>query len=184
MLGIVPTKVLTANRYKFMKKFYDKYSWLIIILLLVIIGLKFCSPSTSRKETTVPISLKNETRIKDSFRTVIKYHDSTRVKTVIKHRELIKTILKDSTACFTEVLYVSESCEDVMAKDSILISSLYGQHKNDSIISLKKDSIITQKSDSISTLSKKLKWQKLKTKGIIALWVIREAVGVGAKVAR
>lgn len=163
-------------------KYNDTIGAIIIGILLTVIVIMSFKDCAGHKETTVPINLKNETRIKDSFRTVIKYHDSTRIKTVIKHRELVKTILKDSTACYTEVLYVSESCEGVIAKDSILISSLYGQHKNDSIINLKKDSIIVQKSDSISTLSKKLKWQKLKTKGVIALWVIREAVGVGAKV--
>lgn len=161
------------------KQDWKFYSLLAIILALVV--LKTCVWKPAPKP---PISVEPELIRQDSFRTVIKYHDSTRIKTIIKHRELVKTILKDSTACYTEVLYVSESCEGVIAKDSILIGALYGQHRNDSIIQLKQDSIITQKSDSIRIYKRKLKWAKLKTKGVIALWVIREAVGVGAKVGR
>ncbi len=163
-------------------KYNDTIGAIIIgILLTVIVVLVFKDCKGSGKLPPPPINLKPELIRKDSFRTVIKYHDSTRVKTVIKHRELVKTILKDSTKCYTEVLYVSESCETVIAKDSIIIGALYGQHRNDSIIDLKKDSIIVQKSDSIKTLTRKLKRAKLKTKGVIALWLAREAVGVGVK---
>lgn len=162
-------------------KYNDTIGAIIIGILLTVIVVLAFKDCNGPKPAISAINLKPELIRKDSFRTVIKYHDSTRVKTVIKHRELVKTILKDSTKCYTEVLYVSESCETVILKDSILINALYGQHRNDSIIDLKKDSIIVQKSDSIKTITRKLKWAKLKTKGVIALWLAREAVGVGVK---
>lgn len=156
----------------------------ILGLAVCVIALFFLRDCHREPKPINPIDLKLELKAQDSFRTVIKYHDSTKIKTVINHRELVKTVLKDSTKCYTEVLYVSKSCETVIAKDSILINALYGQHRNDSIIDLKKDSVIVQKSDSIKTLTRKLKWAKLKTKGVIALWLAREAVGVGLKINR
>lgn len=153
------------------KKFY---ALLLIILLLVVFRTCVYKP-----KPITPIDLKPKLIRKDSFRTVIKYHDSTRLTVLKKWRTI--TNIKDSVKCYTEIMPFIQACDTVILKDSILINALYGQHKNDSIIDLKKDSIIVQKSDSIKTLTRKLKWAKLKTKGVIALWLVREAVGVRPK---
>ena len=159
-------------------KYNDTIGAIIIgILLTVIVVMSFNKCGDSKPVNQ--IDLKPELIRKDSFRTVIKYHDSTRLTVLKKWRTI--TNIKDSVKCYTEIMPFIQACDTVILKDSILINALYGQHKNDSIIDLKKDSVIVQKSDSIKTLTRKLKWAKLKTKGVIALWLAREAVGVGVK---
>ena len=148
-------------------------------LVACVIALFFLSDCHREPKPVNQIDLKPELIRKDSFRTVIKYHDSTRLTVLKKWRTI--TNIKDSVKCYTEIMPFIQACDTVILKDSILINALYGQHRNDSIIDLKKDSIIVQKSDSIKTLTRKLKWAKLKTKGVIALWLAREAVGVGVK---
>ena len=151
----------------------------IIITLAIVFLFKNCG---SEPKPPAPINLTPEIKAQDSFRTIIKYIEKERIKEVVKWQKTKEKYQSDSVPCYTEVRYVIAQADTVMKVDSLLISALKNQHNNDTVIQVKQADIITQKTDSIATLSKKLKWQKLKTKGVIALWVIREAVGVGVKI--
>jgi hypothetical protein len=157
---------------------YKAVTLFLIIVLLILAGLflKRCN----KPAVYVPINMVKEMAVKDSFRTVIKYHDSTRIHHLNKWRNI--THINDSTPCYTEIKYIIAQCDTVIKYDSILIVALRGQHVNDTIIQTKQDSIIIQKSDSITILKRKLKWAKLKTKGVIALWILREGAGVATKI--
>ncbi len=91
----------------------------------------------------------------DSFRTIIKYRDSTRVKDLIKWRNL--TRITDSAPCYTQIIPIIQACDTIIVHDSIEIVSLKGLDSLDS-------TIIALKTDTIKTLRLKLKWQKVKTK--------------------
>jgi hypothetical protein len=135
-----------------MKKFYVKYSWLIIILLLALVFLKFCN---SDPKPVTPIDLKPELKAQDRFRTVIRYHDSTRVQVLKKWKTI--TQIHDSVKCYEEIKYVIQACDTVLKVDSILISSLKAQHNNDTVIQVKLFERIRQDSVTITKLNKKVK---------------------------
>jgi len=121
-----------------------------------------------------------EMKIRDSFRTVIKYHDSTRVKTIVKHRTVVKTALKDSTKCYTEIVQVVESCEKVIAADSVLITSLKANIANDSAIIFKQGLMLKADSLKICKLNKKVKRNKIIAKVAFITGLIGGgAAGVG-----
>lgn len=156
-----------------MKKFYDKYSWLIILLLvLALVFLKNCN-----SEPKPPINLKPEIKLQDSFRTVIRYKDSVRIKQLVKWSVIKKEVENDSTPCGNEIRYIVQEADTIIRIDSSEISSLKNLVSVDSIIQKKQ-------AKQIDSLTHKLKWQKIKTKLILAGWVIREAVGIGAKIAK
>ena len=154
--------------------------WALVLLILsivLLVLLKRCEP-----KLPTPINIP-ELHIKDSFRTVIKYHDSVRVHHLNKWKLFKEQQLKDTTnPCNTEIRFVIQKADTVIKADSSLISSQRELIKLDSIIQLKQDSIISQKSDSIKTLTRKLKWAKLKTNGVITLWILREGVVVAEKI--
>jgi hypothetical protein len=120
--------------------------------ILVIMMFKRCGMSPQPAITVIPEQART-----DSFRTVIKYQDSTRIKTIVNHRTVVKTVLKDSTPCYTEIVEVVKSCEKVIAADSILIGSLKSQHINDSTIIFKQFIRIKGDSAHIVKLDKKVK---------------------------
>lgn len=137
---------------------------ILIVLIVTALILKQCN----KPIPYIPVSIANETRIKDSFRVVIKYHDSTRIKTVTDHRVKVVTMLKDSTKCYTEIVEIAKSCETIIRADSVLIDALKGQHGNDSVIITKLSDKVLSDSLTIKKLNKRLKRQKLITK--LAFW--------------
>lgn len=141
----------------------DNGRFIALILLIASLWLMISLKQCNKPVTYTPVSLP-ELHIKDSFRTVIKYHDSTRIKTVTDHRTVVKTFIKDSTKCYTEIVQIVESCERVIAADSILISSLKANIANDSAIIFKQGLMIEGDSLQICKLNKKLKRQKMITK--------------------
>lgn len=164
-----------------MRNFFNKYGWGAIILLLWLGYLLTLLKSCESKPIS-SIDLKPELKLQDSFRTIYKYKDSIQVKEVVKWKKTREKALNDTIPTYTEVVHIIHSCDTVLMADSSLIVSLKNLVGIQDIISVKKDSLITQKTDSIKLLSKKLKWSKLKTKGVLALWLIRESVEVGLRV--
>lgn len=139
----------------------------VLLGILVIIMFKRCG----LEPATVVIP---EKALQDSFRTVIKYHDSVRVKEVLKWRTM--THITDSIKCYEVLVPFIAQCDTVIKIDSILISSLYSQHSNDSIIISKQDSIIRLDSVRIVKLDKKLKRTRRIALGLGA--VLTGAIGV------
>lgn len=159
----------------------DNYGMLAIILLLAIAlilsGLRTCEP---KPIIHTPIDLKPELKKQDSFRTVIRYHDSARL-TVLKKWKTI-TNIKDSVKCYEEIKYVIQACDTVLKADSTLIVALYGQHSNDSVIQFKQGVTIAMQSDSIRYYKKQVRKQKIQKIALIGAWILREGIGVGQKI--
>ena len=135
-----------------MKKFYDKYSWLIIILLLALVVFKTCN---SEPKPVQGINLKPEIKAQDSFRTIIKYKDSVRIKEVLKWRNM--THITDSVKCYTEIIPFIAQCDTIILHDSILIGTMDKALDLDSTIQNKLINRISQDSAKIVKLEKKVK---------------------------
>lgn len=118
--------------------------------ILVIMMFKRCGMSPQPSIAVIP-----EMARTDSFRTVIKYHDSVRVNYITKWRN--KTRLVDSSPCYTEVKTIIAECDTIIRVDSILISSLKGQVSNDSVIIFKQGLMLKADSIHIVKLDKKVK---------------------------
>lgn len=145
--------------------------WALVLLILsivLLVLLRRCDP-----KQPAPINIP-EYRIKDSFRVVIKYHDSTRLHHLNKWRTI--THINDSTPCYTEVRTVIAYCDTVIKYDSILISSLKDQANNDSVIIFKQGLMIRADSIHIAKLNKKVKRNRRIALGLGA--VLAGAVGV------
>lgn len=173
------------------KKFY---ALLLIILLLVVFRTCVWNP-----KPYVPIDLKPEIKAQDSLKDVVDSLDKTSKILQEKAYKLDSTAKfyvnkyrfykakylakADSLPCGNEIIFLTQSCDSVIAQDSISNLAWRELHKNDSteisalknltriqdIISIKKDTIIQQKSDSIRVLTRKLKWQKVGTKAAFLL---------------
>ena len=100
-----------------------------------------------------------ELKVKDSFRVVIKYHDSTRLHYLSKWR--FKTRMIDSSPCYTEVKTIIAQCDTVIMFDSILITSLKANIANDSVIIFKQGLMLKADSLQICKLNKKVKRNKI-----------------------
>jgi hypothetical protein len=134
-----------------MKELINKWSPVLalVAIFLLLMQLRGCNkPSVA--STTIPEQART-----DSFRTVIKYHDSTRVHYLNKWRN--KTRLVDSSPCYTEVKTIIAECDTIIKVDSILISSLKGQVSNDSVIIFKQGLMLKADSIHIVKLDKKVK---------------------------
>lgn len=139
-----------------MKSLYRDWSpFIAFVLLGVCILLMF-----KRCDAPQPaIAVIPEMKIRDSFRTVIKYHDSTRLHYLSKWR--FKTRLIDSTVCYTEVKTIIAECDTVIMADSILITSLKANIANDSVIIFKQGLMLRADSLQICKLNKKVKRNKI-----------------------
>lgn len=135
-----------------MKSLYRDWSpFIAFVLLGICILLMF-----KRCDAPQPaIGVIPEMKIRDSFRTVIKYHDSTRVHYLSKWR--FKTRMIDSSPCYTEVKTIIAECDTVIMADSVLISALKGQVSNDSVIIFKQSLMLKADSVYIGKLNKKVK---------------------------
>lgn len=121
----------------------------LVAIFLLLMNLRGCDPSKPK-----PVVIPEQART-DSFRTVIKYQDSTRIHYITKWRN--KTRLVDSSPCYTEVKTIIAECDTIIKVDSILISSLKGQVSNDSVIIFKKGLMLKADSIHIVKLDKKVK---------------------------
>lgn len=139
-----------------MKSLYRDWSPFIAFVLLgicLLLMFKRCD-APEPAITTIP-----ELKIKDSFRVVIKYHDSTRLHYLSKWR--FKTRMIDSTVCYTEVKTIIAECDTVIMADSILITSLKANIANDSVIIFKQGLMLKADSLQICKLNKKVKRNKI-----------------------
>jgi hypothetical protein len=127
-----------------------------------------------RCPSTQPALAQPDLRVRDSFRTVIKFHDSVRVNYITKWRN--RTHLVDSSPCYTEVKTIIAECDTIIKVDSILISSLKDQANNDSVIIFKQGLMLRADSIHIAKLNKKVKRNRRIALGLGA--VLAGAVGV------
>lgn len=158
-----------------MKSLYRDWSPFIAFVLLVIWLLLMFNRCDSPQPA---IGVIPEMKIRDSFRTVIKYHDSTRVHYLSKWR--FKTRMIDSSPCYTEVKTIIAECDTVIMADSVLISALKGQVSNDSVIIFKQSLMLKADSLKICKLNKKVKRNKIIAKVAFITGLIGGgAAGVG-----
>lgn len=114
---------------------------------------------------------------RDSFRTIIKYRDSIRIKHVHHWHEVKNN--PDSLPCDTFVKILISKCDTVIKYDSLQIVSLNDLVKQDSVIIGKLLEGKTEDSLSIVKLNRKLKRQKVLTKvGFITGVLAGGAVGI------
>lgn len=133
----------------------------LVVLLGVVIFL-WLFRGCDKPKPHEPINLNPELNRQDSFRTVIKYHDSTRLSVLKRYREV--TVLKDSVPCYSEIKFIKDACDTVIAVDSVLIVSLKAQHNNDTVIQVKLLERVRTDSVLIVRLEKKVKRNKFFTK--------------------
>lgn len=142
-------------------------------IIAVLMGTALILKQCNKPIPYVPLNIKNETRIKDSFRVVIKIHDSTR----LHHLNKWRTIVRDSTPCYTEIRTVIAQCDTVIKYDSIEIVALKGLVNIDSVIIGKLSDKVLSDSLTIKKLNKRLKRQKLITKFAFGLGATIGAAG-------
>lgn len=149
--------VLLLSRYKYTNN-SNKYMKIIkdwspvvalVAIFLLLMNLRGCDPSKPK-----PVVIPEQART-DSFRTVIKYQDSVRVKEVLKWRTM--TQITDSVKCYEVLVPFIAQCDTVIKYDSILITSLKGQVSNDSVIIFKQGLMLKADSIHIVKLDKKVK---------------------------
>lgn len=160
-----------------MKETFNKYSWLIIILLILLLGWAYCSkPKIVYKEPSKVYQTLDTLKKKETiFRDIVKYRDTIIFKDRIKWRNLKATY---DTTISHEIISV---CDTIIFHDSLAISARDKVIKNDSNIKVVLFKIMEQKNDTIKLLNKEIKRQKWQKRGILALWVVREGLGVATK---
>lgn len=117
----------------------------------------------------------------DSFRTVIKYHDSTRLHHINKWRTITRIV--DSVKCYEEIKYLIAECDTIIKIDSVQIASLKGLVRLDSNIQV----ILFKRIRSDSTLIVKLNKKVKRNKVLAKLAFVTGLFGggyLGVKVAR
>lgn len=175
----------------------------LVAIFLLLMNLRECKPKKT-EHTTIP-EFKAQDSLKDKVDSLDKVSktllinaykkDSTIGFYVNKYRFYKAKFLskQDSTPYGREIIFLTQACDSVITQDSIRNLSWKELHKNDStqILSLKSlvkvDSVIfantvANKNDTIKILTKEIRKQKWQKRGIIALWALREGVGVGAKI--
>lgn len=112
----------------------------------------------------------------DSFKTVVVYRDSIRVNSLVKWRTVTREI---HDTLYHEIIAI---CDTLVYHDSLAIEARDKVISQDSNVKRILFKIIEQKNDSIGLLSKQVRREKWLKRGVIALWVLREGVGVASRV--
>lgn len=149
------------------------FAFFLIIVLLILIGLvvKECQ----KPIPYIPNSIKEDLKVRDSFRIVTRIHDSTRVVQLVKWRNM--TRITDSTPCYTEIVPFIQACDTIIKYDSLVIQDLKGTVRIDSVIISNCIERIGKDSITIGKLNKKLKRQKLITKLSFGLGAVLGGAG-------
>lgn len=143
-----------------MKILSNKYfrAGLIVLLVLLIVGLKFCNTPV----IYTPVSVKEEMKTRDSIIKIVEYKDSIRTIYVTKWRKA--KVNPESLPCDTFVHEIIAICDTLIKADSSQISSLNGVIKQDSVIARRLSDKVLEDSVTIGKLNRKLRRQKLITK--------------------
>jgi hypothetical protein len=121
----------------------------LVLIFILLMQLRGCDPKKI-EPTIIPEQART-----DSFKTVIRYQDSVRIKEVLKWRTM--TRIKDSVKCYEVLVPFIAQCDTVIKVDSILITSLKGQVSNDSVIIFKQSLMLKADSIHIVKLDKKVR---------------------------
>lgn len=140
-----------------MKKFFTSdtlkaFAFGILLTGIVVLLFKNCGGETKPVQS---IDLKPELKKQDSFRTVIRYHDSTRLTVLKKWKTITK--IHDSVKCYEEIKYIIQACDTIIKIDSVQIASLKGLVRLDSNIQVILFKRIRSDSVLITKLNKKVK---------------------------
>ena len=122
-----------------------------LFLLIALVVVMFTCNRTPKP--IEPINVPTKTQ--DSFRTIIKYRDSVRIKDVLKWRTL--TRITDSVPCYTEIVPFIQACDTIIIHDSILISTMDKALDLDSTVQRGLISRIQSDSVKIVKLNRKVK---------------------------
>lgn len=152
-----------------MRKFLNDWSPFIAFILLAIC-LMLLTRGCNKGVTYKPVTI--ETKRQDSFRTVIKWVDSTRITHLTKWHNMTRIV--DSTKCYTEIVHIIQECDTIIKIDSVEIASLKGLVRLDSNIQV----ILFKRIRSDSTLIVKLN-KKVKRNRTIAKVAFITGLGLG-----
>lgn len=151
-----------------MKKFYDKYSWLIIILLVVIILFKTCGEP---KQETVPVAKKLQADLKKTTEAKKEAVATVSINTVYITKWKEVKVIAGKMPCDTAIEYVMSFCDTIIQKDTLAINSLKKVVLAQDTVILDYKEIHKSDSTTIAKLNRKLKRQKLFTKGAFLIGV-------------
>lgn len=138
------------------KKYITKQGWsslafsLLIGLITLLFFLKRCE-----SKPVIFTDLKSELKAQDSFRTIIKYKDSVRVKELVKWRNM--TRINDSFPCYSEIKTIIAEADTIIKIDSVEIGNLKTLVSLDSVIQVKLFDRIVSDSVTICKLNRKVK---------------------------
>ena len=153
----------------------DKIKNYLILGMAIVIALLFvfkgCGDS---KRTDVGVGIKPELIKQDSFRTVIKWVDSVRVKEIVKWRNM--TRITDSVKCYTEIIPFIQACDTIIKIDSVEIASLKGLVKLDSVVQVKLIVLL----DSVVQVNKSLNKKVKRNRTLAKLAFVTGLFGGGA----
>ena len=122
-----------------------------LFLLIALVVVMFTCNRTPKPIEPINVP----TKAQDSFRVVIKYRDSVRIKDVLKWRTL--TRITDSVPCYTEIVPFIQACDTIIIHDSILISTMDKALDLDSTVQRGLISRIQSDSVKIVKLNRKVK---------------------------
>lgn len=156
---------MTKERYK------DIAILALVICLLILATCK-------RKVIVTGISpIKADVSKQAELKQVVKKEKEIVKVDVIRYR-YIKTLRLPCDSLYTEVVSI---CDTIIIHDSILIASQDAVIKQDSVVEKDMVKLYSDTLKGLRTQVKRLKWQK---RGIIALWIAREGVGIASKVSK
>lgn len=133
----------------------NKDNYLIGALILLTLALIVSLFKKCESKPITPIGLKPEIKRQDSFRTIIKYKDSVRIKELVKWRTIKHSA--DSFPCYTEIKYIIAQADTIIKIDSTEISNLKALVSLDSVIQVKLFDRIVSDSVIICQLTRKVK---------------------------
>lgn len=145
-----------------MKKIYDKYSWLIIILLIVVLCLmQWCKP-TPVKEKPIAKKIEKDLEKQAEAKKEARRADSVRTIYVDRWHKVKQNPIK--LPCDTFLKIVIATCDTVIQKDSTEIVALKKVVLQDSILIVDYQELHRSDSTELSGVQRKLRWQKRFTK--------------------
>jgi hypothetical protein len=128
--------------------------------------------------------IRNQVEERNSLLKLAQVQDSTRVKYVTKWRS-VRTIIHDTVIHQDSVIKLVQTCDSVIAYDSLQISTLRAANQKADTVIMNYQKVVHADSltakhlcDSISGLRKEVRKQKWQKRGIIAAWILREVAGI------
>lgn len=145
-----------------MKKIYDKYSWIIILLLIVVLCLmQWCKP-TLVKEKPIAKKIEKDLEKQAEAKKEERRTDSVRLVYIDRWHKVKQNPIK--LPCDTFLKIVIATCDTVIQKDSTEIEALKKVVLQDSVLIADYQELHRSDSTELGKTQRKLRWQKRFTK--------------------